>query len=396
MYRDFRGGILIVDFSGVRVVVTDGSSRQTLTIVRGLKEIGCNVTVLCASKWDLCASSRLPDEKIVNDACRSENDNFADFALALAKSGKYDVIFPIVDHATNKITAREEEFKKYVKIASAPREAYIKAFNKQITFAKAAELGIPCPYTRLDDQSVEDFLNKARFPVIIKPRQGLGSIGFHKFNTIEEIRAAIRNKAFDPDEYVIQECISFNKRAGAFIFMDQDGEVKTSMVVDVLRWYPIDAGSSVLTKTVNEPEVARYAELLLKALGWKGFADVDFMVEENTGTPILMEINGRIPAGVKMTWFCGENVAKQQMELAFGEPVTAYPVNNRFDRYARHFQADIMWFFKSKDRFRVKPSWFSWRNTTDLVFWKDDPWPAFVYTFQGILKYKSFMSKRRH
>jgi hypothetical protein len=63
---------------------------------------------------------------------------------------------------------------------------------------------------------------------------------------------------------------------------------------------------------------------------------------------------------------------------------------------ARHTHADISWFLKSKDRFKCKPSWFSWKNTTDLVYWKGDPKPFFTYTFQKFFRYKKEMNKRKH
>lgn len=53
-----------MDFTKIRALVTDGGGRQTLTIIRGLKEIGSHVTVICKNKIDLCYSSRFPDKKI--------------------------------------------------------------------------------------------------------------------------------------------------------------------------------------------------------------------------------------------------------------------------------------------------------------------------------------------
>ena len=180
-----------MDFSKVRVLLVDGGARQTLTILHGLKEIGCHVTVLCSSKNDVCYNSKLPDRKILNYDAAGSYDGFEDAVLGLVKSGEYDVLFPVAEITTNKVTLHEDEIKQYVKLACAPRASYIQAFNKQNTFDKAMEIGIPCPYTRKSTQTVEDFLAHAKFPVIIKPRQGLGSIGFHKFETREEFYAAL-------------------------------------------------------------------------------------------------------------------------------------------------------------------------------------------------------------
>ena len=68
-----------MDFSKTRVLLTDGGARQTLTILHGLKEIGCHVTVLCPSKLTVCYASNLPDEKILNENAAGSYDGFEDF-----------------------------------------------------------------------------------------------------------------------------------------------------------------------------------------------------------------------------------------------------------------------------------------------------------------------------
>lgn len=385
-----------IDFSKVRVLLTDGGARQSLTMLHGLKDIGCHVTVLCSSKNDVCYNSKLPDKKILNYDAAGSYDGFEDAVLELVATGDYDVLFPVAEITTNKVTIHEDEIKKYVKIACAPRESYIQAFNKQNTFEKAMDIGIPCPYTRRNNQSVEDYLSHAKFPIIIKPRQGLGSIGFHKFETEEEFREALDNKTFEPDEYVIQEFVEFDNRIGTYVVMDKAGDAKMSMAQDVLRWYPLDAGTAVLVQSVDAPEAIQYSKDLLKALGWKGFANCGFMIEKGTGKPKLLEINGRITANIKVSWLCGFNIARQLIEMAFDEPITEYPDNTKFGMKTRHFQADVLWFLKSPDRFRCEPSWFSWKDTQDLVYWKGDIKPFVTYTFQKVLRYREDMSKRKH
>ena len=385
-----------MDFSKVRVLLVDGGARQTLTILHGLKEIGCHVTVLCSSKNDVCYNSKLPDRKILNYDAAGSYDGFEDAVLGLVKSGEYDVLFPVAEITTNKVTLHEDEIKQYVKLACAPRASYIQAFNKQNTFDKAMEIGIPCPYTRKSTQTVEDFLAHAKFPVIIKPRQGLGSIGFHKFETREEFDAALAANTFDPEQNVIQEFVEFDNRIGTYVLADKNGDPKMSMAQNVMRWYPLDAGTAIAVQSVEAPDAIRYSKELLKALGWQGFANCGFMIDKQTGEAKLLEINGRITANVKISWMCGFNVAKQLIEMAFDEPVTDFGDNVKFGMMTRYFQADLLWFFVSKTRFSCKPSWFSWKNAQDLVYWKHDVKPFFTHTFQKLLVFKDAKKKRKH
>ncbi len=385
-----------MDFNQLRVLVLDGTGKQPLPMIRGLKEIGCHVTVLCTTKQDTCYVSRLPDEKILVADMTPQNERYIPFLVEQAKSGKYDVFMPIGELSTNPVTQHEAELLPYVKLACAPRETYIKAFNKQITFDTAIENGIPCPCTRHSKQDIEEYLEKAHFPIIIKPRQGLGSIGFHKFEKREDFWPYMKEKGLNPDDYVVQEFVNFDNHIGCLLFVDQRGNVCTSYTVDVMRRFPIDAGSAVLLKTTDAHNELQYAAKLLQALGWKGFADVAFMIERETGEPKLLEINGRIPQSGKMAFLCGFNISKQMLEMTYDQDVTRYPENDRFDIYLRHFDTDLAWFLKSPDRFRAKPSWFSWKNTREVLFSKDDKRPFFTSLIKKMLGYKTIMKKKQH
>ena len=385
-----------MDFSKTSVLVIDSGGKQSLAMIRGLKEIGCQVTVICSSERSTGYVSKLPDKKIINEHIAAHDDLAAKELIDIIKTKEYDVVMPIAEMGTNFATQHEEEIKPYAKLACAPRDVYIKAFNKQVTFDTAIESGIPCPYTRHSKQDIEDYLEKCHFPIIIKPRQGLGSIGFHKFEKREDFWPYMKEKELDPDNYVVQEFVSFEKRIGTNLFVDQRGNICTSYAVDVLRWFPIDAGSGVLIQTVDAHEVLQYAGKLLQNLKWKGFANVAFMVDKATGEPKLLEINGRIPQSVKMAYLCGFNISRQMLEMVFDQDVIQYPENDKFGMYLRHFDTDLAWFFKSPDRFRTKPSWFSWKNTKEVLYSKDDRRPFFANLFKQFGSYKTKMEKKSH
>lgn len=380
----------------IRVLLLDGSARQTLTILHGLKAIKCHVTVLCSTKLDVCYASNLPDRKILKPEASASHEKFVDFLLNEVKSGDYDVLLPVAELTTNKVTENEDKLKQYVRLACAPRSAYINAYDKQRTFETAYAQNVCMPKTRLSSQTVEEYLETVSFPLIIKPRNGVGSIGFHKFNTAEEFWPYIKEHEIDLDTYVLQECVEYEKRLGVIMFVDQHNEICTAYADEVLRWYPLDAGSACLIRSIDHPQVIAESARLLRAMKWQGVAALSFMVDIHTGEAKLLEINGRIPASIRLSAQCGFNVAKQLVQMAYDMDVTKYPKNTAFGLMTRHTHADIPWFLKSKDRFRFKPSWFSWKHTKDIVWWKGDPLPFFAYTLQKLLSYKTIMKKRQH
>lgn len=385
-----------MDFKDIRVLVTDGDGKQPLAMIRGLKELGCHVTVLCTSKMDTCYASNKPDRKILKKDLHETDEKYFEYVLSLVSTGEFDVLMPVAEKNTDFVTRHEDEFKKFVKLACAPRDVYIKAYDKQTTFEQAMKSGIPCPYTRRKDQDIEDFLQHVKFPIIIKPRSGSGSIGFHKFDTEEEFRERLADVSFNVDEYVVQEFIHFDHRIGTNLFVDKKGNICTSYAVDVLRWFPPDGGPGVMIQTVDAHEILQYAGKLLQDLGWQGFANVAIMIDKETGEPRLLEINGRIPASVKVAYMLGYNVSKQLLEMIYDEDVTQYPENAQFGKNLRHLDTDLAWFINSPNRFKSKPSWFSWKNTQEVTFSKDDMKPFFITIYKKVASYDQRMKKKSH
>lgn len=384
-----------MDFSNIRVLVPE-SGKQALAMIRGLKELGCHVTVISQSKLDACNNSKLPDKKILFDSLLIDKEKTLEYLFKEVKSGDYDVLMPIGEKSTSIVNSRENEFKSIIKVACSPMKAYMQVFNKQNTFDKAIELNIPSPYTRHSKQSLEDYLKEANFPLIVKPRQGVGSIGFHKFESEAELRMWLERPDFDINDYVLQEFVEFEHRIGTLVFMDEDGNVCTSYNTDVLRQFPPDAGSAILIKTTQAPKIQEEFVRLLRGLHWQGYAAGCFMIDKHTGEPRLLEINGRIPATVKLAYMCGFNIARQMLEMTYGERVTQYPYYTGKDMYVRHFDIDIAWFLKSKDRFRSKPSWFSWKDTSDVLYSKDDPRPFWSNLWLNIKMYREKSKLKRH
>lgn len=383
-------------FKGLSVLVTDGAGRQTLTILHDLKELGCHVTVLCASKLDLCYWSNSVDEKILNKRCSAADEQFLPFLIHLLKAKLFDVLLPVAELTTNKITKAEKVIKQYVKLACAPRSAYINAFDKQRTFEFAGNIGIPIPKTRMQNQSVEEYLSTVKFPLIIKPRNGVGSIGFHKFEKADDFEPYIAKNKIDLNDYVLQEFVDYDKRYGTILFVDQNGETCMAYADEVLRWYPLDAGSACMIRSIDNPEIIRWSSDLLKAMKWNGIAALSFMVDKHTHQPKLLEINGRIPASIRLSRQCGFNVAELLLEMAFDEKVRNYGFNDKFGASTRHFHAELPWFIHSSTRFSCEPSWFSWKKTKDVVIWGRDLKPCIAYTLQKLFGYREFIKKRQH
>lgn len=384
-----------MDFKGIRVLLLDGFGRQIPSMLRQLYELRCEITTLNSSKLDPGYASRYPNKKIVIKGLKDNDEVLAKAVDEQLLSGNYDVVIPVTDKSTNYVTKNKSKFPN-VKIAAAPYEAFIRAYDKEETLKTCQEIGVPCPLTRMDNESIEEYLSKAKFPLAVKPRKGTGSIGFKKIDTPEQLYQLIEDKIVVPNEYVIQEFIPQDDiQYVCYMFIDGQGKLKSSMTAAKRRWFPIDGGSMCLGQAVDRPDLIEYSLHLLRGINWSGFCQVGYINDPRDNTPKILEINGRIPASVKLCHLCGSNIMQQLIEFAYGEEVTFFKTDIRNGISLRYFQTDFLWFLKSKQRFKAKPSWFNFRNSKDYIFSIKDPWPFFAYSLRGMFSYDKEMKRRK-
>lgn len=382
-----------MDYSNIKVLLTEGACRQTLPMAKAFRDLGCQVTTFNAAALDVGNTSRYPNKKIIGSCSDSDVLGAQADIEALLQSEKYDLVVPMSDFTASLLAENKQELSQYAHIATNDWEIFNLAFDKLNTMAICMENNIPCPLTILDLQAMED-LEKITYPVAIKPRSACGSIGFNIAFNREELEELLADESEDLGPLFIQEYIpQTGKQFNAHLFLDNNHEVKTALVAEKCRWFPVDGGASTLLVTVHRPDIIVMCSQLLKEMKWIGYCDVDLILDPRDNIPKIIEVNARISANVKICYLVGMNIAKQLLENTFGEKVTAYE-NYQEDIRLRYFHTDLLWFINSKNRFRSNPSWFSLKNTSDQIFSIRDPLPWCGFTLQGILKYRKEMKKR--
>ena len=386
-----------MNFKGIRVLLLDGFCRQNAVLLQELHKLGCVVTTLNSSKLDVGYASRYPAKKLLDTEFRQNLRHYEALILEAAKSGRYDVIFPVLEESTKIIAQNIEEIGKYVKTTVPPLNAFEKASDKQLTMKLCRENGINCPKTKMDSETLEEYLQTVRFPLALKPREGRGSVGFKKVNSREELYKLIQDGTVAVEEYVIQEFIAeAETHRVSYTMIDQNNRVKSSLIAKSTRPFPLEIGTNSRFESVDMPEMRRQAELLLQLMGWQGYASVCFIESAKDGIPKVMEINGRISASFKISVEAGLPIVQQLLEYAYGAEVTPMPESLNYGRQIQHSQSAAMWFLKSPERFRKSDRKHTGLRK-DVVFSFADPLPYIAYSLQCLGKYKTDMKKReRH
>ena len=383
-------------YSNVRVLLIEGRARQVMPLMESLHKLGCHVTTYNASKLDMGYASHYPDKKVLSFCNAKDPEKSWEAMSHELKTKEYDLVIPLNDFVAIMLSQHKEELKPYVTIAANDWDVFQFASDKLKTMKVCMENGIPCPKTFVADDELEDLSSlDLTYPICIKPRTGFSAVGFRMIDNpdeLEHIVTATKKKYGAPliQEYIPQTDLQYK----AELFVDKNGDIKSCCIFSKVRWYPIDGGSSTLNMSVNRPDIQESCEKLLKAIGWRGYADIDLIQDPRDGIAKVMEINPRITGSVKICYACGVNFSEQILQDYLDLPVTEY-LKYKEGQYLRYLHTDFLWFLKSKNRFSCKPSWFDFRHSVDQIWSAKDPWPWFTYTMANITRVKSDSKKRK-
>ena len=112
---------------------------------------------------------------------------------------------------------------------------------------------------------------------------------------------------------------------GVFLLV-WDGRTIASFAHRRIREKPPTGGASVFRESVPvDPELLRWSEGLLGRFGWRGVAMVEFKADRETGTPYLMEINGRFWGSLQLAIDSGVDFPRMLVDLATGHDVKRSP-----------------------------------------------------------------------
>ena len=382
-------------FLGKHILVLEGYCKQCLPFIRGFKELGCEVSVLCGSRLDCGYASRLPDHKILGICDLHKQKESEEYIVKLVKTGGYDMVFAPFDFSARILSHYKKELSKYSIIYALDSDVFDVVNNKEDVMRVCMKNGIPCPKTFFDVEKIDDIDNKIQFPIIIKPHSLYGARGFHLFHTAEEMRAYVDKKHINLKEFVIQEYIPAGSRLmGCNVMIDRNGNIKSSYLYVCEHIYPEEGGTSTLNGILSRQDITENCNKLVKIMNLHGEMGVDLMLDVRDNVGKVIEINPRPVHGIALGFIAGVNHAQQILEDAFGMDVT--PMGITKPRAASRIgQTDILWFLSSKDRFRRLSFQLGYKPVKEQMFYWDDPLPWLAFLWSGIRDFKKKMKEKR-
>ena len=335
-----------------RILVTDGEQRSALALVRSLGRAGNTVFVCSASGRSLAGASRYAHGEVrVTDPLR-DSERFAQDVMELIDRWKIGVLIPVSEAALLALLPARARMGDVV--LPFPDEATFRRIcDKAELLSVAPRVGIAIPeQVRVETAADARSLDPAaiRYPVVLKPSRSVGEGGSrgvrggsgesagnaaaartkltvrHAANAAE-LESALAELAEAGDAafpLLIQQRI-VGPGIGIFLLL-WEGRTLATFAHRRIREKPPSGGVSVYRESVAaDPALVARSRALLEYFGWYGVAMVEYKVDGRTGTPYLMEVNGRFWGSLQLAVDAGVDFPELLLSAATGEPTE--PVN---------------------------------------------------------------------
>lgn len=270
---------------------------------------------------------------------RASDQNYVDRLLEICRSENVDVVMPFMSAELIPLIDRKQEFEDIgVKVSVSDRNSVEIANNKYRFYAFLKEQGLTVPkFARIGSASdllpaceacgypdnavcvKATELSGSRGIRIIKPGVSRFDLLFGEkpnsfFTTMEELQMTLNERDTMPEmmamEYLPGEegSVDLIAEGGRILYM-------------AYRESNVNLHSIPQAATLAEnKEAYEIAEKVIGALGLTGNADLDFKYDAD-GHPVLMEINPRIAATMKIFKVGGLNLPYLRIKQLLGEPL---------------------------------------------------------------------------
>ena len=361
-------------------------------MVRSLGRAGHEVYVCCHRTTGLALGSRFAHGTAHVPSAMASAEVFVAAVGALVRRWGIDYVIPVTDQSCVPLLNGIEALRG-ARIPGPDAAMYARAADKSLVLKEASAVGIATPRQLLvagSDEAPRVLASGLRFPVVIKSTvsvRGGARHGARYADDALQLELALKGLSADTFPVLVQERI-VGPAAGIFL-LEWDGETLATFAHRRVRESPPSGGASVCCESVAaDPKLVDASRALLRRFDWRGVAMVEFKIDAATGTPHLMEINGRFWGSLQLAVDAGVDFPVLLLEAAAGRPrpVTGYRTGVR-----------LRWWWGDVDhlitRFRARPralhmppgSPGRWEVLRDFLRWRrgqrwdelrfDDPWP---------------------
>ena len=259
------------------------------------------------------------------------DENYISFLLNYCKENNISAIISLFDIDLYILADNKSVFAENgIKVIVADKESIAICNDKWKTYEFLQNCKIKCPKTYNTINDIKDALHSGDvcYPIIIKPRWGMGSIGIYIAENEDELNVLsnkVKRAIFDSylkyeSNQDAEKCVLYQEKiigqeCGLDIFNDFDANLVT---VVAKKKVSMRAGETDIAEVIDNKEFLLLAKTLSTKLKHIGNLDVD-VFKASEGEIFVLELNCRFGGQYPFSHLAGVNFPKQIVKWLLGE-----------------------------------------------------------------------------
>lgn len=287
-----------------KAVILGSNYYIGLSVIRCLGRYGIETVAIDYSAENAYGSkSKYCTEHHVAPHYKNDKEAFIAFLIDYAKKEPIKpVLYPCHDSYVEVVDEYLDTLKPYYLISQQEMGLWTKLMGKDTLYALAIEHGMPVPETvKTDEVNYKEKISEVvGYPCIVKPVDSPAFVAtFNRkiflVNDEKELTDAVEKANNAGLEVIVQRIIpGFDDHMHTYdAYLNQESKVTHWLTCQKFRQYPINYGASVYTGQKYIPEMHEIGSRFFEAVGYKGFGEIEFKKDANTGQFYMIEINVR-------------------------------------------------------------------------------------------------------
>ena len=238
-------------------------------------------------------------------------EEYLSFVLGFCKEHHVEYYYAVIDQEVVRISKAREAFKAIGTKVCVANYDFARVCHYKDLFGEWIQKHHP--EAAIKEYKTLEAARNARYPIFIKPSEGVASAGCRRIETFEELAASV--KASDiGSKILVQDFVT-----GKNITVDCVRNEKTGQKMQIQRRELLrnSNGCGIAVEIFCDPTLEKTCYALMEELGLNGVCNMEFF-ETEAGFKII-EINPRFSAGTLYSCMSGANIVRNAMQIADGE-----------------------------------------------------------------------------
>lgn len=312
----------------MNVLLTSVGRRSYM--VKYFKDVlGSDGQVHVSNSDDKTVAFHYADKSIITPLIYDEN--YIPFLLDYCKENKIDILISLFDIDLPILSKNTKKFSDIGTTVIVSNKEVISICNdkwKTYNFLRDNGFNVPKTYLTLEDTILALDKGEIKYPVIVKPRFGCGSIAmsiaedemallyYFRRNTRTINKSYLKYESSAENEKIIYQEFLPGQEYGADIINDLNAKLQN---IVIKKKVAMRAGETDIAELVDEPIIKSELERLGTLIGHIGNMDCDvFLVD---GKPYILEMNARFGGGYPFSYMAGCNLPKAIVAWVKGEKI---------------------------------------------------------------------------